>query len=83
MNEGSPNWPAFRYSKLKMESIQSFATHMRFTCSEDGPFLDLKNYNDYVRVNLTLLNPFTLNVDRGKCVKTEFANIRCVVIPFY
>ena len=82
MNDQTPNWVAFRYSKQKMESIKQFATHTRFTCSEDGPFLDLKNYNDYVRVKLSKLDPLTFSADRGRCIRTEFANIRCVVIPF-
>ena len=82
LNENSPNWVAFRYSKYRMESIKTFSSHMRFTCSEDGKFIGLKNYNDYARVKLKNLNPFMLNVKKGKCIKTEFVNIRYVLKLF-
>ena len=76
MNEKTPNWVAFRYSKQTMQSLKAVSTHMRFTCSEEGAFFEMKNYNDYARVKLSELDPLKAFEEKQRCVKTEFISIR-------
>ena len=49
---------------------------MRFTCSEDGPFFEMKNYNDYARVSFSEFDPLTAIEEKQRCIKTEFISIR-------
>ena len=76
LNEDTPNWYAFRLNSQRMRAMRTGSTHFRFTCSQHGPFVKLKNYKDYVRVSLSQLDPFTLDDVNGKCAAAEFVSIR-------
>ena len=59
-----------------MKSIRDASTHIRFTCSKDGPFVKLNRYVDYARLKLSVLKPLDANTTGGRCFHTEFINIR-------
>ena len=73
-NERDPNWKLFRLPKHVMSSIASSSTYWRATCSYPVYGVD---FRDYIRVNLSILNPLTYKSDENKtCVTVDYVDIK-------
>ena len=62
LNEGTPNWHAYRLSLDRMTYIKSLTTQWRITCSFDTGF----NNTDFVKTSYVKFNPLTF-IGHGVC----------------
>lgn len=73
VNDGSPNWNAYRMSLPMMKNLQAFSTHWRYTCNHPQNEID---YDDYARAKFSSLNPLTFESPKGSCAVMEYINVR-------
>ena len=71
LSETTPNWSAYRLSKVKMFNVQSQSSHWRATCNYSTSGVAL---TDYARASFSQVDPMTLK--EHKCIKLEYVNIR-------
>jgi hypothetical protein len=74
-NEHDLSWKLFRLPKSVMSEISSFSTFWRATCSYSLYGVD---FQDYIMVRLSMVNPLTHNLDflKEKCSTVDYINIK-------
>ena len=74
-NEHNLSWKLFRLPKSVMSEISSFSTFWRATCSYSLYGVD---FQDYIMVRLSMVNPLTHNLDflKEKCSTVDYINIK-------
>lgn len=72
VNEGNPDWNAFRLSLSNMEQLRNRSTHWRVTCSFQ---LDGLVYRDFVLATISDFDPTELNGGE-QCKRLQYINVR-------